>query len=201
MTTQASSNGALTNKAEINQAEQAAPSEAGEDAGSLSTDEIFHLLQNQRRRRVLQYLHDHDDGQGVDMRDVVEWVAAIEHDTTVQALRSEERQRVYIALYQSHLPKLADAGVIEYDQRKGWIETTDMTPQFEQYVVEDEDTESESESSPTVRTDSAATGIGALLLVAGYSGFAPVISDFVVSIGLFALMTVMAVSRLYARIR
>lgn len=98
----------------------------------LSKDELFHLLQNQRRRRVLLYLQD-TDGE-VSMRDIAEQVAAWENDTTVAALGSNERQRVYIALYQSHLPKLDDAGVLTYDQQRGIVSRTQLADQLEAYL-------------------------------------------------------------------
>lgn len=98
----------------------------------LSKDELFHLLQNQRRRRVLLYLQG-TSGE-VSMRDIAEQVAAWENDTTVEALGSNERQRVYIALYQSHLPKLDDAGVLTYDQQRGIVARTQLADQLETYL-------------------------------------------------------------------
>ncbi|WP_372911722.1 hypothetical protein [Salinigranum sp.] len=91
----------------------------GTDAEEFGPDEVFHLLQNQRRRDVLRVLRDVDET--VEMSDVAEQVAAWEHDTTVEALTSSQRQRVYISLYQRHLPKLDDAGVIDYEQSRGRV--------------------------------------------------------------------------------
>jgi hypothetical protein len=91
----------------------------GTDAEEFGPDEVFHLLQNQRRRDVLRVLRDVDGT--VEMSDVAEQVAAWEHDTTVEALTSSQRQRVYISLYQRHLPKLDDAGVIDYEQSRGRV--------------------------------------------------------------------------------
>ena len=45
----------------------------------------------------------------------MEYVAAWENDTTVERIGSTERKRVYTALRQSHLDRMADAGIIEYD--------------------------------------------------------------------------------------
>jgi hypothetical protein len=91
----------------------------GSEAAEFGPDEVFHLLQNQRRRRVLRCLREVDGT--VDMSDVAEQVAAWEHDTTVEALTSAQRQRVYIALYQRHLPKLDDFDVIDYNQSRGLV--------------------------------------------------------------------------------
>lgn len=110
----------------------------------LSKDELFHLLQNQRRRRVLLYLQG-TTGE-VSMRDIAEQVAAWENDTTVKALGSNERQRVYIALYQSHLPKLDDAGVLTYDQQRGIVARTQLADQLEAYLNVDTPAEGKTET-------------------------------------------------------
>jgi hypothetical protein len=111
-----------------------ATEDAPEDEEGISKDDAFHILQNARRRAVLRYLAEHDDTDRFVMRDVAEEVAAWEHDTTVQQLVSDERQRVYIALYQSHLPKLDKHGIIDYNQSRGVVETTELTAAFEPYI-------------------------------------------------------------------
>jgi len=99
---------------------------------SLSKDELFHLLQNSRRRAALRYLRGREGP--VRMRDVAEQVAAWEHDTTVAGLSSDERQRVYVALYQSHLDTLADAGVLEYDKPRGVVEPRPLLDRVAAYA-------------------------------------------------------------------
>lgn len=93
---------------------------------TIAKDDAFHLLQNARWRAVLRYLLAHDDQERFRMRDLAEEVAAWEHDTTVRQLTSDERQRVYIGLYQSHLPKLDEYGVIRYNQSRGVVEPTPL---------------------------------------------------------------------------
>lgn len=68
------------------------------------------------------------------MRELAEDIAAWEHDTSVKQLTSDERQRVYIALYQTHLPKLDDYDAIEYDQDRGIVEPTGLLEVFDQYL-------------------------------------------------------------------
>jgi len=99
----------------------------------LDRDDVFHILQCRRRRLVLKYLQEHDGP--ADMRDITEAIAAVENDTTVAQLRSQERQRVYIALYQSHLPKMDRDGIINYEQDRGVVERTARTAQFDPYLV------------------------------------------------------------------
>jgi len=107
-------------------------SESIENSADLSLDEIYHLLQTQRRRDVLRYLRTADDR--VRLRDLAEQVAAWEQETTVDNLTSDERQRVYISLYQSHLPKLDNHGIVNYDKDRGWVEPTPHTKQLQPYL-------------------------------------------------------------------
>lgn len=93
---------------------------------SIAKDDAYHLLQNYRRRAVLRYLLAHPDRSQFRMRDLAEAIGAWEHETTRQQLNSTQRQRVYIGLYQSHLPKLDDHDVIEYNQPRGIVEPTPL---------------------------------------------------------------------------
>lgn len=179
------SNGPLQDKLRINLSGSNESADVDAEMPELDEDDVFHLLQNERRRRVLAYLREHDDGDGVDMREIVDAIAAEEHDTTVQALRSKERQRVYIALYQSHLPKLDEAGVIDYDQRRGWVSRTPATPNVDRYLTEDS---SDAETNGGMPSETAVTGLAAVVLLAGYSGYVPLLTDAIVSIALFGLL-------------
>lgn len=137
-------------------------------ASSLSQGDIFHLLQTSRRRETLRYLLEASGP--VEMRDVAEHVAAREHETTIDQLRSTQRQRVYIPLYQSHLPKLDKHGVIEYDQSRGIISPGAHLELFRPYLEVSEtdsgnsETESEQSARPFVAGDSAYYGTLAALV-------------------------------------
>lgn len=147
----------------------------------LSTDRMFHLLQNERRRLTLEYLQGTEGV--VDMRDIVENVAAVEYDTEVEQLSSTERQRVYIALYQSHLPKLADSGVIEYDQSRGWVKRTELADALDPYLTPERSTDrSESKESSWGRYYLSAGAIAAALLAAAWVGLFPGVSGFAIAV-------------------
>ena len=117
-------------------AERPAPDDIGRttrrNGSNLSKDEIFDLLKNSRRRGVIRYLHDH--GGSAVLSDVAEHIAAEENGITVRELSSDQRKRVYIGIYQCHLPKLDSAGVIEYDKNRGTIERQDSLTQLETYL-------------------------------------------------------------------
>jgi hypothetical protein len=93
---------------------------AGNGTLSIPKDDAYHILQNGRRRAALRYLLTRD-GDLFRMDDLVEAVAVWEADTSAEDVAEEQRQRVYIALYQSHLPKLDAHDVIDYDQSSGLI--------------------------------------------------------------------------------
>jgi hypothetical protein len=83
-----------------------------------AVDDMFDILSNHRRRRVIQYTETNDDAV---VGDLAEHIAAIENKKPISSLSSQERKRVYIALYQSHLPKMAAANVIDYDKNRGTV--------------------------------------------------------------------------------
>lgn len=102
------------------------------ESRGLSQDLVFEVLKSPRRRYVLYYLRTH--GGWNDLSDVTEQVAAWENDTTVANLTSEQRKRVYISLYQTHLPKLDEAGIVDYDQERGAIALSEHAPQLDDYL-------------------------------------------------------------------
>ena len=91
-----------------------------EFGGEISFDEIYSILRNRRRRLVLSKLESAEGS--LEIGDLAEQIAAIENDKSVSAVRSKERKRVYISLYQSHLPKLDEVGVVSYDADRGVVE-------------------------------------------------------------------------------
>ena len=71
-------------------------------------DEVFELLSNDCRRRVCLFLRR----TGIEVAtldDLVEALASAESD--------EERERLAINLHHRHLPKLDEAGIVDYDPR------------------------------------------------------------------------------------
>lgn len=78
------------------------------------------ILKNRRRREVLRYLAQ--SGQATTLDALARHIAAKENGIDERALSSSQRKRVYIGLYQAHLPKMDDAGVIEFDKHRGRVE-------------------------------------------------------------------------------
>lgn len=82
---------------------------------SVSLDVVFDILSNSRRRLILSHLRE--VGGESTTSDLAEYIAAIENDKPQSELTSQERKRVYVGIYQTHLPKMDDAAVVDVDDR------------------------------------------------------------------------------------
>lgn len=97
---------------------------------SFEKDEIYHLLSNHRRRHTIHYLKRNENP--ATLSNLAEQIAAWEQDKPINELDSDERKRVYTSLQQTHLPRLAQAGMIDYDDRT--VSLTDEATQLEVYL-------------------------------------------------------------------
>lgn len=115
----------------------------------LEPDELFHSLQNERRRRVLRILDDARD-ETFTMGDVAVCIAAAENECPEQEVTSDQRKRVYVALYQHHLPQLDEVGLIEYEQNRGRVEAGPALEQATAFLemTESADAHDEFEDGP-----------------------------------------------------
>lgn len=98
----------------------------------LSLDVIFEVLRNKRRRQALAYLKE-NEGEAT-LSELAEHIAALENDKTVQALNSSERKRVYVGLYQCHLPKMDDASVIDFNRDRGTVLLSSNADILDDYI-------------------------------------------------------------------
>ncbi|MFA9427620.1 ArsR family transcriptional regulator [Natronorubrum sp. A-ect3] len=145
--------------------EIASVADSGEEQ-RLSKDVIFELLKNRRRREVLAYLLEAEET--VTLGELAEQIAAWENDTDVAALSSDQRKRVYVALYQTHLPKMDDAGIVEYDQDRGLISLADNADLLMMYL--DTDTHRQDRWD---RWYAALSVVGAALVTGAFLGLPP----------------------------
>lgn len=76
----------------------------------LSLSDAFALLRNDRRYWVVSHLAK--TAESATLSELAERRAAEECDCPLEQVTSDERKRVYIALYQAHLPRLVDADVL-----------------------------------------------------------------------------------------
>ena len=156
----------------------------------LDTDTLFELLQNQRRRDALRYLEG-NEGRAT-LSDKAEHIAAKENDLPVRAINSKQRKRVYIGLYQCHLPKLAGAGVVDFDKDRGTIELCDCAAQLYPYL-DDRTTETGPADAAGRGRVAVGTGGDSRGALTGLSSVTRVASPVLAGVGVIALASVAGV--------
>ncbi|WP_200532094.1 hypothetical protein [Halorubrum sp. LN27] len=104
-----------------------------EPATDISEDELFDVLANQRRRFAVHLLKREAD-DSVAIGDMAEQIAAWENGIDTAEITGNERKRVYTALQQSHLPKMDDAGVVEFNKDRGVVEPTPALTDVDVYM-------------------------------------------------------------------
>lgn len=97
---------------------------------SLPEDDIHDILSNDRRRRTIKELQN-CLGE-VSLRDLTEMIA--EAETGQVPAPRDVRQSVYNSLHQTHLPKLDEQGIIEYDSDRKTILLTEKSRHIDIYT-------------------------------------------------------------------
>jgi hypothetical protein len=97
-----------------------------------SLDRIYDLLKNERRRVVLDYLRDHETPAS--LGSVTDYVASVQNGVDVDEVSTQERKRVYVSLFQTHLPKMADQAALRFDNDEGTVACAERTELFIQYL-------------------------------------------------------------------
>lgn len=95
-------------------------------------DEMFDLLTHPHRRYVLYYLRQ--DGEGVGLETLAAAIANWDGDSS-GGDQSDNREAIEVMLRHTHLPKLADAGIITFDANTASIEL-DGTIRHGQFIAE-----------------------------------------------------------------
>lgn len=108
----------------------------------LPLDTVFEILKNERRRLVLEYIISSDEDR-VTTGELAEHIAAYENDIPREELNAQQRKRVYIGLYQCHLPKMDDADIVEFNQDRGHAALGPNAEQLYPYLDTDDDEESD----------------------------------------------------------
>ena len=164
-----------------------AQSDNVEESSPLSLDTVFEILKNRRRRDILQYLWQHEGTANIG--ELAEHIAALENDIDVSALSSSQRKRVYIGLYQCHLPKMDDAGIVAFDKHRGTVELNDAAAELTPYLTADEP---EPADLPTASLATALV-VGALV-PAGVLGLGPLAAVPVIGWALLSTVALLAVT-------
>ena len=92
--------------------------------------DIHDLLRNERRRQVIKQLQD-TVGKTT-LRDLAESIA--ERETGESPPPKNIRNSVYNSLHQTHLPKLDDRGIVEYESDRKTIRLTEDARSVDVYM-------------------------------------------------------------------
>lgn len=94
----------------------------GSDGGHPFLTRVFSSLSTQRRRYVLYQLQDTPYMQ---VDDLAVQIAAWEQDIPVDEVTADQCKRVQTDLVHSHLPKLDDYDIVDYDARSEAVRLTE----------------------------------------------------------------------------
>lgn len=165
--------------------------DSGGDSGRQFEEQLFDVLSNERRRFAVYAMSGREE---IDLGKLARTIAAWETEKPESQVSSAERKRVYTALQQSHLPRLAEAGLIEYDDRASVIHPQPSLEECEVYM--------EVVSGREIPWNEYYLGLSAVavaLLSAVWIGAFPfsMLSDFAWLASVVAALTVSAVGHTY----
>lgn len=153
----------------------------------LTQAELFDVFSNARRRRTVQYLKRR--GGNCDLAPLVEQVAAWENGIETDDVSRTQRRRVYISLYQTHLPMLEEHGIVDWDPDDHTIDLLPREDVFEPYLdhrLEDQ--------RPWHRLYMAVTALGMLAIALAWLSIGPLTAAVAPAIALVLCLLVLAVS-------
>lgn len=85
--------------------------------------ELADLLAEPHRRLALQVLSE--GTAPLALADLATEIAAREEDEPAYTVDQDRTKRVLVSLYHCHIPKLSDAGVVDYDATRRTVELSD----------------------------------------------------------------------------
>jgi len=113
----------------------AAGSTASDTTEELSASEIHDVLRNDRRRLVLGRLRSAEAFETVS--DLAEHIGRVEAGESPPP--RNVRQSVYVSLHQTHLPKLDELGIVDYDPDGKTVKRAANADDLEAYLDGDSD--------------------------------------------------------------
>jgi hypothetical protein len=155
----------------------------------LELDDAFNILSNSRRRYILYYLYTRSEPATID--ELAGQIAAWENEIAVEDLDDTARRRVYVSLYQTHLPKLDDFGIADYDRDDGTVTLTDRAEEIVRYLPVEED---ERREFTWYYVGLSAVAV-ALLAAVAVDLLPAVVAAVLIALGLLALVGVQFVAR------
>lgn len=116
--------------------EQSTDVAGGIHPSPLSEEECFDLLSDYRRRLTVEYLRSR--GEVTTIQELAIKIAARENGIPEDRLTDKQQKRVYTSLHHLHVPRMAEMGVIEYDEGKDTVAIGPSAATLEPYLDTDE---------------------------------------------------------------
>lgn len=107
-------------------------SEFDERDTTLSKTQVFDVLRNSRRRTAVACLRD--NGGTMSVTDLSTCVAAEEYDVAEEEVSAEQYKRVYTGLYQCHLERADELGVVDFDADDNVVHLSAEASQLDPYL-------------------------------------------------------------------
>jgi hypothetical protein len=105
------------------------PSRYVQGQPQLSKSDIFGVLQNNRRRCILELLYKQEK---LSIRSLSEGIAQLESGS--EEPNSSVRKSIYISLLQTHIPKMESLNVITYNREEDSVELLPAAHDFDLYI-------------------------------------------------------------------
>jgi hypothetical protein len=98
----------------------------------LTKDEVFEVLSSSRRRRILYHLQRREGT--ADLRTLARDIAI---DETGETFDDDDVKRFYISLYQTHVPRLEEVGLVSYDRENQSVALTERVEVIDRMLNHD----------------------------------------------------------------
>lgn len=105
--------------------EQQSQAAAGERPPRLAEDRFYRALASSRRRRLLYHLLEREEST---VEELVSVLSGWQVTTGATMHTRADRSRIRHQLLHSHLPRLRDVGLIDYEQDTGTVQLTSLHP-------------------------------------------------------------------------
>ncbi len=102
----------------------------GKGDTDLASVDIHDVLSNERRQMTIELLRQQESSMTA--RELSEQIA--EQETGESPPPRNIRQSAYVSLHQTHLPKLDDLGIVDYDQSAKTVELNERAEQVSVYL-------------------------------------------------------------------
>ncbi len=96
---------------------------------SIKFDALLDLCRDQHRRIVVATLAR--EKRSLTVNDLTEAIINQNHHVPVTEISEEDTREIRLSLHHTHIPKLADRSLIEYDQERQLVEPTSQFDQLE----------------------------------------------------------------------